>query len=580
MGLGIGRAFGLAVKGTLKGVYEGGVVPEERKRETYTTAALNANIKKALKLEDERIKASKEAREEIEKVKALEGATNSSGKVLTEVERTAVVRQAKAMDMDVYDLLEEFEVVTSKDAKIIPGKPVIYKLGQVADFEDREDAGFFAAGRNKQISEDVAKLLKASGVETEVQIPTPNTVEGVKLTRKQKDNAYEGFEYGSYTIKQDGELKVVAGILNPELDPSKGRLFLNTETNKYEEVPADAKWNGTTPKTTISKPFSQTLEVYNNYDAGAAKRDPRLSVRAADYREAVSAGNTLMEGLERMSKLALDDRNYSSLMSLFGSVSRGLKNEFAGFNFVFANNDVTENAAYEADSLNIRNADGTLNVDNATTLLNTLGKRYNILEKDLLKKAEDISSNRQLMEIQALRMAIAEIVVDGDTRPSDFDVQSRMRAYRTNGSTSFLKLANETIEKTKTTLNNRRNIVSGSAAIKAAMLDQNDKNLNDLEKEAAKRFINTYAPTLETALKLPSFTQQGFDTDQFVNPPKNLDQPIIELHTKEDGTKVKRVIMPDGGYLRDGGKVLEAPETMPDEAMMKVASELLKKEQK
>jgi len=573
MSLGIGRAFGAALKGTLKGVYEGGIVPEDARREKYTTAALNANVKKALKLEDERIKANKASREEIEQVKALEGMTNLQGKVLSEAERTKVVQTMKATGMDFDDVMEGFEIVSDKDAKVTPGKPVIYKLGEVSAMEVEEGTGWFSAGRNQQISEDVAKLLKMSGVDTEVSVPTPNTVEGVRLTPKQKDAKYEGFDYGTFTIEKDGQAIIVQGILNPELSPNEGRLYLDPETNSYKPVPPEGKWNGKTATKTITKMDASDFEVNQEYANNAIKQDTKLAVNSAKYNEGVASGQILMDGLDRLAKIALRDESYASLTSFFGNVSKGIKNEIAGFKFVFQGDDVSEQEAYEADTLNIRNTDGTVNLGRASKVMDALETQYNSIA-GALSNAEDVASNRKLMEIMALRMAIAEIVVDGDARPSDFDVQSRMGAYLATSKKGFLKLANETIRATQSKLDARRKSLMISPAITLAVKDANNPEYTAQERAAAERFVSGYAPSFDRQIKLPSFTEEGFDTSQFVDPPKNIDQPTVETFTKEDGQQVKRVIMSDGSYLKDeNGVVLELPSTTRDEAILKFATE-------
>lgn len=572
------RGLGAAFSGASKGAAKAAVLEDERRVDLSKTVYADMVTQSDTFLERKQ-KILDEIDEEKQLVASLEGMV-VNGKPLTLVERQGLVRFALANNYDApAKVLEDFEMNTEEGARIINTKGATKKVATRTPQED--DSTLLFGSRTKAATEDALKLLKATGRDIDVTMPSRTSVEGVRFKLKDTDNKYKDFDYGSFTMKNSkGELAVVQGILNPEISPSEGRLYLDPETNSYKPVPSDAEWNGKTPTRTISQNDSTFNEVARAYTADVLKIDSKLDVRSAEYREAVASGNVLMSSLQRLSEIALKDENYSSLMALFGSASRGVKNQLAGIKFVFAGNGVSEEEAYEADTLNIRNADGTLNVGRASDVLDELDKQMQTLQNETLSRAEDISSNRDLMEIMALRMAIAEIVVDGDARPSDFDVQSRMKGYLANGSEKFMKLANETIAKTQSTLANRRNALEDSPALVAARNDTTDSRLNELEQAAAQRFIDLYAPSLDSALELPEFTQQGFDTSQFVDPPERTDQPIIEFHTKEDGTKVKRVIMPDGGYLRDGGKILEAPETMPNEAIMNVASELLKKEQK
>jgi len=208
---------------------------------------------------------------------------------------------------------------------------------------------------------------------------------------------------------------------------------------EYVTAPASAKWLGATPKRTIDMLETPT-QIAKNTDVAKDMLilDKDLHKNTYVYNERVAAAGKLFAGLDRMSEFALKKETYSTLMNVFGTVSRGVKNEIAGFKFVFAGDGVTEEQAKEADSLNIRNEDGTVNIANAKNVMNTLDAKIEAIE-GITNKAERISRQREMMETMALRLAIAEVVTDGDARPSDFDVQARMRNYLATSAPSFIE---------------------------------------------------------------------------------------------------------------------------------------------
>lgn len=581
MAIGLGRALGYALKGTLEGV-AAATTKEDKFRQDLTKTTYASAMERFQELEDARIKQDADIKDEIDTVKMLMS-NNFGGKVLTEAEATAAYQFSKKMGLSLDKVFEQYDFSGTDTAKvsrgadtkksIVPKKRVdVASLGS----EFAEDS-LIATGRWDQVDDDTRRWLKSSGITDSVSMRGESIVEGVKITPKSGDNPYKGFKYGAYEFTDaSGDTKVVQGILNSELDPNKGRLFLNLETNKYEPVPANAVWRGETARKQINiEDDPRQFEMNATTTAMFLKSDKDLPKLSAQYRDQVAAGVTLIDGLDRMSKYALKEQNYSGLVSVLGSISRGVKNEIAGFSFAFSNDNVSEADALAADSLNIRNPDGSVNNSRALAVIDSLDTRMNSIEA-ITDKAERVSRERELMETMALRLAIAEIVADGDARPSDFDVQSRLRNYLSNSGEAFIEKAKETIAKTRATLDAKRNVVAQSPAIRSATGSLEIKDLTDLERNATQHFLDMYAPTLDSTLPTPSFLQDGFDSSQVSTETVDPDQPIVETVTNSAGQEVKRVIMPDGSYLKQGGTVLEIPATVDDSSILGVAMKQLK----
>jgi hypothetical protein len=574
MAIGIGKAILAGLTGAAQGAATLALAEDERRKED-TQLTFKAGLKAAETYQELRNESNKELNEELELVEIFKD-TIVNGQPIGRAGATALVRGAKARGYDNPDEMLKDYTLSGEGTLEIQTPTKISVIPEGIDLE-KDDGGFFAKGRTKSVVSDVESLFKASNISTKFEIPQKPKVSGITFARKDGGQLYEGFKYGAYEITDAaGNSKVVQGILNPELDPTKGRLFLNLETNKYEPVPANAVWRGETARKQINiEEDPSQFEMNATASAMYLKSDKDLPKNSAEFRDQVAAGVTLIDGLDRMSKYALKEQNYSGLVSVLGSISRGVKNEIAGFSFLFSNDNVSKADALEADSLNIRNPDGSVNNARALAVIDSLDTRINNIES-ITDTAERISRERELMETMALRLAIAEIVADGDARPSDFDVQSRLRNYLSNSGEAFIEKAKETIAKTKKTLATKRNVVSESPAIISARRNVEVKDLTDLERNATQHFLNMYAPTLESALPVPSFLQEGFDKSQVSTETVNPDQPIVEVVVNSAGQKVKRVIMPDGSYLKQGNSVLEVPATVDDSSILSVAIKKLK----
>ena len=568
MGLSLGRALGYALKGTATGFAKAAQAEDER-RDKYTQVTLASSIKKAQANEKLRIEKEAEAMEEIEAVRdIMKFAPND--KPLTRAEATQVFKTAKNLGMKAEDVIKNFKIASDQGAgiKYVEGSTKT-ALPDAKDMTFEDTGGLFAQGASESILNTTKELLKGTGYEDTIQMPKKSIVEGVTLTPLDMDK-YKGFEYRTYTVTDaDGTVrKGVPGLFNPEKGV-EGRILWDVEKNDYVQAPAKAVPE---PKTTKTVTDEDITARYTALIPELIKADKKFPNLLGAHSTKIEGAQTVMDGLDRMSEYALNDQNYSVLAGTIGSISRGVKNEIAGFTFTFSGDQFSEQDSYDADTLKLRKADGTVDVDRATGILSSLEGELNRLST--LERAEGISRASQIMEIQALRLAVAELVTDGDARPSDFDVQSRIKGYLANSPTKFVELAEEKVAQLESQLAASRNKIKVNPVYTSATSLITSKDADADSKQALQLYVSgSIEPVLNQTITKPSFLTEGFDKKQLSDKPIDLEQPIIEVVGEGDKAR-KRVIMPDNSYLKDGGKVLELPVSADDRDIYKLVEEI------
>ena len=570
MGLSLGRALGYALKGTATGFAKAAQAEDER-RDKYTQVTLASSIKKAQANEKLRIEREAEALEEVEAVKdIMKFAPN--GKLLTKAEATQVYKTSKNLGMKAEDVIKNFKIASDQGAgiKYVEGSTKT-ALPDAKDMTFEDTGGLFAQGASESILNTTRELLKGTGYEDTIQMPKKSIVEGVTLTPLDMDK-YKGFEYRTYTVTDaDGTVrKGVPGLFNPEKGV-EGRILWDVEKNDYVQAPAKAVPE---PKTTKTVTDEDIVSISAKIIPDLIKANKKFPDILGAHSEKVEGAQNVVNGLERMSEYALDDQNYSVLAGTIGSISRGVKNEIAGFTFVFSGDQFSEQDSYDADTLKLRNGDGTLNVERANAIIGSLDDRVNSLST--LERAEGISRASQMMETQALRLAIAELVADGDARPSDFDVQTRIKNYKADSPTKFVELATLKVRELKEEINTSRNKVKMNEVYTQAKTLVESKDADATSKQVLQLYISgSIEPILNQTITTPSFLTEGFDKTQLSDKPVDLEQPIIEVVGEGDKAR-KRIIMPDNSYLKDGGKVLELPVSSDDRDIYQLVEEIMK----
>jgi hypothetical protein len=563
MAVGFGRAVAAALAGGLTGLGEAAVRRDE-KRDEQSKLVYASAVKEADAIKERRQKLIDDSLAERKKVRALM-LRSVNGERLTEPEALAAVQQADAMGIDdPAEILDKYNIVSEDTATIVESPSETRKV-------EVETEGLIAEGRGRTIFGDdrdavtsqAQDLLRATGRDLEFEMPAEREVTGVtfelkpekedaktsivqvvntdtkkvvqevtqqisvvdgvpkieyfnadgskfvpsenlvvtdKPTVYTKEDKPTGFQIGSFTIldPETEEPRAVEGRLNPNLGV---REILDTDTGKYVPAPNNATWNGKTPTVTRQEDDPRYMEVYTDakksiFEGSGSKQFKDLTSEYLSQRAGV---RTLFANYEILAPLALDRRNYSFLNRSIGSFVTGTQNEFAGISSIFA---------FNTDE----------NGNPVETEFDGFGILSQLQENEVgLRAAQDAASKAKLMENLALQMAIADIIADGDPRPSDFDVRARMDQYRASSPESFLRNSRSTIQRKMNALEGKLTAIKETGTYREMLSLSQSSDMSDLESKAYKELLNTYAPPTTEEITLPAIAQDDFDASQYTD---------------------------------------------------------------
>jgi len=576
MAVGFGRAIAAAVAGGLTGLGEAALRRDEKRAEDSKLVYASA-VKEADRMREKREELIDASIAERKKVQALM-LTNVDGKRLNEAEALAVVKRADALGIDnPEDVLEKYNITSGDQTTIVevPGKTRKVEV---------ETEGLIAEGRGRTIfgddrevvSSKARDLLKATGRDLEFEMPAERRVAGVTFEPKPDPSKYKpslvqvvntdtkevvqdvvqtisfdannqpkieyhttdgskftpgenmvvtdnpsaytkkdtptGFQIGSYTIldPETEEPRAVEGRINPNTGI---REILDDKTGKYVSAPATARWNGKTPTVTRQEEDPRFFEVYAGVKDSVfeGKGSKQFTDLTSEYLSQRGGVETLFKNYEILAPLALDRRNYSVLNRSIGSFVTGAQNEFAGISSVFM---------FETDE----------NGQPKPTEFDGLGILSQLQENEAgLRGAQDAASKAKLMENLALQMAIADIIADGDPRPSDFDVRARMDQYRASSPKSFLRNSRSTIQRKMNALESKLATIKETGTYRELIANSQDSSMSDMEIRAYNRLKDIYTPPTTEGIELPTIMQDDFDPSQYTEDEYPEVPPISEI---------------------------------------------------
>lgn len=562
MAVGFGRAIAAALAGGATGLGEAALRRDE-KRDDMSKLVYASAVKESEKMREKRQELIDASMKERKAVRALM-LESVNGKRLNEAEALAVVQRADALGIkEPLKVLQQYNVVSGDEAVIVEGPSETRKV-------EIETEGLIAEGRGRTIFGDDRKvvtsqaqdLLRATGRDLEFKMPADRMVAGVTFEPKPDPSKYKpslvqvvnmdtkevvqdvvqtisfdannqpkieyhttdgakftpgenmmvtdnpsaytkkdkptGFEPGSYTVldPETDEPLVVEGRYNVNLGI---REVLDTDTGKFVPAPANARWNGATPTTTRVEEDPRFFEVHNEVKKSVfeGKGAKDFTQKSGEYTSQRAGVETLFANYEILAPLALDRRNYSFLNRSIGSFVTGTQNEFAGISSIFMFETDEEGNPVENEF------DG-------------FGILSQLQENEAgLRGAQDAASKAKLMENLALQMAIADIIADGDPRPSDFDVRARMDQYRAQSPESFLRNSRSTIQRKMNALNSKLASIKQTGTYKELVESSQDNRMSEMERAAYTKILNNYAPSTTEDLELPAIMRDDFDVSQY-----------------------------------------------------------------
>lgn len=198
-----GKAGLYALAGASEGLAEA-FTAEDKLRKEETSKIYDTAVKNYKELQAKRDELAKSIKEEDDAVRSLQATALPNGHLLSQPEALAVYQASKRLGIPISELIsgEKYEVKTTGKGNVYTTEGTTTKL--VSDSETPEgDGALIATGRQKQISSDARRLLRAAGIPEEVTMPGTRTPSGVEI--RPVDNLEVTFS-NEYVIDGNGEV--------------------------------------------------------------------------------------------------------------------------------------------------------------------------------------------------------------------------------------------------------------------------------------------------------------------------------------------------------------------------------------
>ena len=246
------RGLGAAFSGAATGAAKAAVLEDERRVDVSKTVYADMVTQS-----DTFLERKQKILDEIDKEKQLVDSLalmEVNGKPLTLVERQGLVRFALANNYEKpAEVLKDFEMNTEEGARIINTKGATKKIATRTPQED--DSTLLFGSRTKAATEDALKLLKATGRDIDVTMPSRTSVEGVRFTRKPDTDV--DFE-NAYIVGSDGiPTRQVLSKRTYNKETNKVDVeYFDKSTGRAVEVDRDERVSSSADAFSKEKPFS------------------------------------------------------------------------------------------------------------------------------------------------------------------------------------------------------------------------------------------------------------------------------------------------------------------------------------
>lgn len=167
-----------ALSGTATGL-AAGAIREDEERLELSKGIFKAGVTKAA-TEQEGIKDTlADIKTENEVVEQVKG-TVIDGKLITEAQARALHRAAKRQNKDVFEILNNYTISGEGTVASVEPKTVDIVPSGLGEIED--EGGFMQKGRNKDVADQAASLLRAAGIDATMTKPQLPKVSGVSIS--------------------------------------------------------------------------------------------------------------------------------------------------------------------------------------------------------------------------------------------------------------------------------------------------------------------------------------------------------------------------------------------------------------
>ena len=180
-----------ALSGTATGL-AAGAIREDEERLELSKGIFKAGVTKAA-TEQEGIKDTlADIKTENEVVEQVKG-TVIDGKLITEAQARALHRAAKRQNKDVFEILNNYTISGEGTVASVEPKTVDIVPSGLGEIED--EGGFMQKGRNKDVADQAASLLRAAGIDVTMTKPQLPKVSGVSISPIEDTNVDYSNEY-------------------------------------------------------------------------------------------------------------------------------------------------------------------------------------------------------------------------------------------------------------------------------------------------------------------------------------------------------------------------------------------------
>jgi hypothetical protein len=317
-----------------------------------------------------------------------------------------------------------------------------------------------------------------------------------------------GTEYGTFSFinPQTGETDTARGRFNVRTGL---RQIWSIENNKHVDAPADYTWEGALP--TKSEDVTEDPNEYAMLTAEAEESLknnagwPSFKKASGDYVTRRRGARQFADMADLMAPYAQDRENYSVLFTSLGALSSSLKTEAAGLSSLFPLK-TDSNGNPIPTEIDARAATKRLE-DESLSLVEAL-------DSGVLKAAEIANTRRKLMQNIAMRMAIAEIQADNESRPSDFDVKSRLEQYQATSPLRFAELIKTKSAEMQISLENDALAIQENPVYTTIIQRSQSNKYSPTMRDVYTDIAEQYAP-VSTPIEGPKFLQDENALNQF-----------------------------------------------------------------
>lgn len=396
---------------------------EDERRLEFTKEGVEASLKNiaaANKLSQERTQKTKEFEDKVDSVASLGIQMPDDNGNMRTLTRSDVGALLQVFDPDeIVEFAENKNLIVSGQAKRIQGEGTTIG-GFDAEMAKAipEGESFVSKGRQDSVQQKISDTLKSRGYNPEgVTIPGAVKYTGLNIQVKGGGEVKRDEDYTFTGVIDGQEVTNVKGFVGND-----GMFYIN-DLRFIDDKPIRAtkdKFSNPIPVPKSTENVGNKLPEAVTFVAKRLEDSGYDKMRGEIIRQS-AATKTLGNDLESMWEIAQNEEVYSRSVLLVGSLTKTIKREFGGVTFLFNPED---NSA-ESRQKNVE----------------ALGELGEFIANN--KNAEDVVTRRKVLDAMVFKAAMTQ-ATDGQSNPSDKDLQGMLQQFQAQGPKEFFQKAQAT----------------------------------------------------------------------------------------------------------------------------------------